>query len=501
MSNIKISNLSFKYSDSIENIFNNLNLDLDSSWKLGLVGRNGRGKTTFLNLLQGKLQGTGAIQSKLEFNYFPLNVKNKEQLTLYALEEHVQFDQWELERELNLMQVDTNLIWRPFNTLSGGEQTKVLLALSFINKDAFPLIDEPTNHLDEKSRIQVVRYLQKHSQGYIVVSHDRDFLNQITNHILAIEHTEIHLYQGNYASYEDTKEKRDKFNQEKNEKLRGQIKALNESRQRIKGYSLQSENNKKASAHKNEIHADINKGFFGHKAAKIMKRSKNIERRMDKDIQDRKGLMTNVESVPELEMNFQPNYHSTLLETRHLDLKVKDKKLFKDLNLIIRNRGIVSLEGKNGAGKSTFLKSILNKSTDVTYQGILNLTNGLRVSYLPQDFVEYSGTLAEFSQKEHLSYEKILNVLRKMGFPRSSFETRIEEMSIGQQKRVSIAKSLVKEADFYLWDEPANYLDVFNQDQLIDVLRKTKPAMLLVEHDEYFISQVASKRIELKIVD
>lgn len=501
MSNIKISNLSFKYSDSIENIFNNLNLDLDSSWKLGLVGRNGRGKTTFLNLLQGKLQGTGAIQSKLEFNYFPLNVKNKEQLTLYALEEHVQFDQWELERELNLMQVDTNLIWRPFNTLSGGEQTKVLLALSFINKDAFPLIDEPTNHLDEKSRIQVVRYLQKYSQGYIVVSHDRDFLNQITNHILAIEHTEIHLYQGNYASYEDTKEKRDKFNQEKNEKLRGQIKALNESRQRIKGYSLQSENNKKASAHKNEIHADINKGFFGHKAAKIMKRSKNIERRMDKDIQDRKGLMTNVESVPELEMNFQPNYHSTLLETRHLDLKVKDKKLFKDLNLIIRNRGIVSLEGKNGAGKSTFLKSILNKSTDVTYQGILNLTNGLRVSYLPQDFVEYSGTLAEFSQKEHLSYEKILNVLRKMGFPRSSFETRIEEMSIGQQKRVSIAKSLVKEADFYLWDEPANYLDVFNQDQLIDVLRKTKPAMLLVEHDEYFISQVASKRIELKIVD
>lgn len=501
MSNIKISNLSFKYSDSIENIFNNLNLDLDSSWKLGLVGRNGRGKTTFLNLLQGKLQGTGAIQSKLEFNYFPLNVKNKEQLTLYALEEHVQFDQWELERELNLMQVDTNLIWRPFNTLSGGEQTKVLLALSFINKDAFPLIDEPTNHLDEKSRIQVVRYLQKHSQGYIVVSHDRDFLNQITNHILAIEHTEIHLYQGNYASYEDTKEKRDKFNQEKNEKLRGQIKALNESRQRIKGYSLQSENNKKASAHKNEIHADINKGFFGHKATKIMKRSKNIERRMDKDIQDRKGLMTNVESVPELEMNFQPNYHSTLLETRHLDLKVKDKKLFKDLNLIIRNRGIVSLEGKNGAGKSTFLKSILNKSTDVTYQGILNLTNGLRVSYLPQDFVEYSGTLAEFSQKEHLSYEKILNVLRKMGFPRSSFETRIEEMSIGQQKRVSIAKSLVEEADFYLWDEPANYLDVFNQDQLIDVLRKTKPAMLLVEHDEYFISQVASKRIELKIVD
>lgn len=501
MSNIKISNLSFKYSDSSENIFNNLNLDLDSSWKLGLVGRNGRGKTTFLNLLRGKLQGTGAIKANLEFNYFPLYVENEEQLTLYALEEQVQFDRWELERELNLMQVDANLIWQPFNTLSGGEQTNILLALSFINKDAFPLIDEPTNHLDEESRKQVVRYLQKHSQGYIVVSHDRDFLNQVTNHVLAIENTEIHLYQGNYASYEDTKEKRDKFNREKNEKLRGQIKTLNASRQRIKGYSLQSENNKKASAHKNEIHADINKGFFGHKAAKIMKRSKNIERRMNKDIQDRKGLIRNVESVPELEMNFQPNYHSTLLETRHLDLKVQDKKLFKDLNLIVKKRGIVSLEGKNGSGKSTFLKSVLNKNIDVTYQGILSLTNGLKISYLPQNFVEYSGTLAEFVQKEHLSYEKMLNMLRKMGFPRTSFETRIEEMSMGQQKRVAIAKSLVEEADLYLWDEPANYLDVFNQDQLIDVLKKVKPAMLLVEHDEYFISQVASKRIKLKVDD
>ncbi len=93
MSNINISNLSFRYQDSSDNIFNNLNLDLDSSWKLGLVGRNGRGKTTFLNLLRGNLRGTGKIQAKLEFNYFPLTVKNKEQLTLYALQEQVSFEQ------------------------------------------------------------------------------------------------------------------------------------------------------------------------------------------------------------------------------------------------------------------------------------------------------------------------------------------------------------------------------------------------------------------------
>ena len=496
MSNINISNLSFRYPDSSDNIFNNLNLDLDSSWKLGLVGRNGRGKTTFLNLLRGNLKGTGKIQAKLEFNYFPLTVKNQEQLTLYALQEQVSFESWELERELNLIKVDPELIWQPFNSLSGGEQTKILLALSFINKNGFPLIDEPTNHLDEDSRVQVIAYLQQHSNGYIVVSHDRAFLNQVTNHILAIENTEIHLYQGNFASYEDTKTKRDKFNHDKNEKLQGQIRSLNESRKRVKGYSLQSENNKKASAHKNEIHAFINKGFFSHKAAKIMKRSKNLERRMDKSIQDKKGLMTNIESIPELEMNFHPNYHGTLLEAQHLDLTVQNKKLFKDLNLTIKNHGIVALEGKNGSGKSTFLKFLLNKAI-VNSGGKYQLANGLRISYLPQDFTIYQGSLKNFALHQKLSYKDLLNILKKMGFPRTNFNVPIEEMSMGQQKRIALAKSLLEPADLYLWDEPANYLDVFNQDQLINLLQEVKPAMLLIDHDQYFIEQVADKRIKL----
>lgn len=498
MSNIRIANLSFRYDDSSENIFNNLNLNLDSSWKLGLVGRNGRGKTTFLNLLRGKLHGLGKIQAKLTFSYYPITVKQPENITLYELQEQASFEQWELERELNLMKVDPNLLWQPFNTLSGGEQTKILLALSFTDQDSFALIDEPTNHLDEVSRKEVADYLAKHDKGYIVVSHDRDFLNQVTDHILAIENTEIHLYQGNFAAYEDTKHKRDEFNREKNLKLKGEIKNLNESRLRLKGYSSKSENQKNAKAHNNEIHAYIDKGFYSHKAAKIMQRSKNVERRMDKDIQDKQGLMTNIEDVPELTMNFQPNYHQTLLETQHFSLTIANKHLFDDLNLIVKNHGVVALEGKNGSGKSTFLKMLLGKVADIGYQGKYELTNGLSISYLPQDFTEYTGTLKEFAKAQKISYEELLNNLKKMGFPRSAFNTSIEEMSMGQQKRVALAKSLVEPADLYLWDEPANYLDVFNQDQLIKLLQKNKPAMLLIEHDQYFIEQVATQRIKLK---
>ena len=142
------------------------------------------------------------------------------------------------------------------------------------------------------------------------------------------------------------------------------------------------------------------------------------------------------------------------------------------------------------------MKFILNISK-AEASGKIILANGLKISYLPQTFSKYTGTLKEFAEKERISYSDLLNNLKKIGFPRSDFSIKIEEMSMGQQKRVALAKSLVEEADFYLWDEPANYLDVFNQDQLIKLLKQTRPAMLLIEHDKYFIEQVADKKIKL----
>ena len=504
MSNIRISNLSFRYDDSSENIFNNLNLNLDSTWKLGLVGRNGRGKTTFLNLLRGKLHGLGDIQTRLNFSYYPIKIADPANITLYELQKQANFEEWELDRELNLMNVNPDLLWQPFNTLSGGEQTKVLLALSFTNKDSFALIDEPTNHLDEDSRQEISNYLGKHEKGYIVVSHDRDFLNQVTDHILAIENTEIHLYQGNFATYEDTKQKRDEFNRERNQKLKGEINELHQQKEQFYHWAQKVEARKNIGRKYQHVlnrRTRLNKGAIGHAAAKMMKKSINARDRMDHKIQAKQGLMTNIEDIPELSMNFKANYHSTLLEIQHLDLQIDGKSLFKGLNLGVKNHGVVSLEGRNGSGKSTFLKMLLDKAPTVKYQGKYELADGLSISYLPQDFTEYKGTLHNFAYEHKISYEELLNNLKKMGFPRASFATPIEEMSMGQQKRVALAKSLVEPADLYLWDEPANYLDVFNQDQLIELLKKIKPAMLLIEHDEYFIEQVADQRARLDIAE
>lgn len=457
MGSIKISNVSFRYEDSSNHIFNNLNLDLDSSWKLGLVGRNGRGKTTFLNLLQGKLVGRGEIQTKLNFSYYPIRIKDPANITLYELQDQIMFEQWKLERELNLMHVDSNLIWQSFNTLSGGEQTKILLALSFIDENSFPLIDEPTNHLDEESRQEICKYLTKHHKGYIVVSHDRNFLNQVTDHVLAIENTEIHLYQGNYATYEQIKEARDEFNREKNEKIAGEIKNLHNQKEQFYHWAQKIEARKNLGQKTQYIlnrRARVNKAAIGHAAAKMMKKSITRRNRMDKKIEEKEGLMVNIEDIPKLTMNFQSNYHSA------------------------------------------FLKFLLNK-VSANSNGRCELANGLRISYLPQDFTIHQGSLKNFAPHQKLSYEDLLNILKKMGFPHTNFNVPIEEMSMGQQKRIALAKSLLEPADLYLWDEPANYLDVFNQDQLINLLQEVKPAMLLIDHDQYFIERVADKRIKL----
>ncbi|WP_288647042.1 ATP-binding cassette domain-containing protein, partial [uncultured Lactobacillus sp.] len=154
-------------------------------------------------------------------------------------------------------------------------------------------------------------------------------------------------------------------------------------------------------------------------------------------------------------------------------------------------------EGKNGSGKSTLVKYLLGISQNLIAKGNYELIESLKISYLPQEFVMYSGSLKDFAKKYHLSYEALLSNLKKMGFARADFTTRIEKMSMGQQKRVALAKSLTEPANLYLWDEPANYLDIFNQDQLITLLKSVKPAMLLIEHDPYFIKSVADQQIKL----
>ena len=165
MSVIQVENLTFSYQSGDKLIFDNVNLSISTEWKLGFIGRNGRGKTTFLNILTGKLDYKGKIISPVEFDYFPYPVPDINALVSDVLRGVCPaVEDWQFMRELSLLDVDAEVLYRPYGTLSYGEQTKVLLAALFLNEGRFLLIDEPTNHLDCAARKIVSEYLGRTSR-------------------------------------------------------------------------------------------------------------------------------------------------------------------------------------------------------------------------------------------------------------------------------------------------------------------------------------------------
>ena len=157
MSLISVNNLSFRYDGSFTDVFENVSFNIDTDWKLGLIGRNGKGKTTLLKLLMGQYKYSGTISKNVEFDYFPFEVKNKERMAIEIVNEIApNVEDWQVIKELNLLNTDAEILYRNFNLLSGGEQVKILLISLFLKGNNFLLIDEPTNHLDNETRENLV---------------------------------------------------------------------------------------------------------------------------------------------------------------------------------------------------------------------------------------------------------------------------------------------------------------------------------------------------------
>lgn len=497
MSKIEIKAMTFGYDQQETNLFENVDLSIDDSWKLGLIGRNGRGKTTLLKLLQNKLEYQGMIQHSLDFGYFPQPVKQPNQLTWYVLQEIADVEQWKMEKELNLLSVDPDVLWRDFLSLSGGEQTKVLLALLFVQEEKFPLLDEPTNHLDVLGRKQVAKYLKQKNRGFILISHDREFVDEVVDHIISIEKNQLFLLKGNFTTYEEEKKKRDQFEYWQNQKIVKETTRLKKTAREKAQWSASREKDKYGSPKKKGSGAIFDTGAIGARAARVMKRAKAVEHRLEKEISEKEQLLKNVEYIEPLTICYQPSRYQKIMKVEHLQLGYDDHFLFEPLNFEIQQGECVSLMGKNGSGKTTFIRALLAQF-DGQQRGTFWLPNQIKISYIRQNYEDNQGTLFEFAEKEQLDYQIFLNNLHKLGLERTIFTQRIEQMSMGQRKKVEVAKSLSQRAHLYVWDEPLNYLDVFNQQQIEQMILHNKPTILLVEHDETFINTVSDRQIWLK---
>lgn len=496
MSNITIKDMSFAY-DGNDYIFNKVNLNLDSSWKLGLIGRNGRGKTTLLNILQNKLSYSGQIESSITFKYFPQSIEDTNRDINSILSSTVPIsDQWQVERELSYLGIDLNSIaHRPFATLSGGEQTKFLLALAFIDSREFILLDEPTNHLDSQTRQHVMQYL-KRKTGFILVSHDRTLLNTVIDHVIAIEQTQLRLYHGNFEIYEQEKAARDQSELMENKRLKQDIQRLTETAREKAQWGQSREDSKLGKRTEFNSKNRGDKGFEGARAARTTKKSKSLINRKNIDITRKEALLHDVESLDTLTMKTLKSPHQNILSVDKLSVGHTNKLLFEPVTFNLKQSEIVALSGPNGVGKSSIIQA-LQDTTTLHRIGHITIASQIKISYVNQDTSHLTGTLREFSLVHQVSYDELLGMLYKLGIPRQVFTENIEDMSEGQRKRVELAKSLITPAHLFVWDEPLNYLDVFNQEQIQELILNAKPTLLLIEHDQSFLEAIHAKIITL----
>ena len=515
MSLLQVSNLTFCYEGSFDNIFDEVSFSIDTNWKLGFIGRNGKGKTTFLNLLLGKYEYSGSISTNQHFDYFPYKLSDSEMnLTADELVERWKpgVESWKVICELNKMGVDCELLYRPISTLSFGERTKVMLAVLFSGENEFLLIDEPTNHLDRDGREIIKNYLRE-KQGFILVSHDRDLLDAVTDHCLVLNRSSIEVVSGNFSTWWENKEKADAFARSENEKHLKEIGKLRSSADRAGRWADKNENTKIGFDPIKEHDRNIStRAYIGAKTKKMQSRVKNFEKRIERGIEEKEGLLKDIESVDDLKLMPLRHHKKCLVECRDFSLRYADssENTLSNLSFQLMQGDILFLSGENGCGKSTLIKAILSaaeqenktgnqkeKETNMITSGSMELVSELTISYVNQDASKLTGSLKKYSEAHKLDYSLFLTLLKKLDMNRVQFEKNIEDYSEGQKKKVLLAASLLTPAHIYIWDEPLNYIDIFSRMQIEQLIETYKPTMIVVEHDTRFREKLKAKKLEL----
>ena len=518
MAQIIIENMSFYYKEYFESIFENVNLNLDSNWKLGLVGRNGRGKTTLLRLLHGELlPDRGKITKSIHTEFFPYPMNLAYDKTMDVIKEnigglrtledrledmdclqrYIDLDGFGMEsrirKEMNLMNLSESLLERNYHTLSGGEKTKVNLITLFLKPNVFILLDEPTNHLDIEGKSIIGNYL-KGKRGFIVVSHDRRFLDTVCDHILAINRKSIEIEKGNFSTWLKNKELTEQYEFRTKEKLEREILSL-EHRSKTNRIWATAANKQKSP-------------FAGHfrtnGSQAYMRQAKNSEKRIQDNIDEKKQLLKNFEKEKKLKLNQSEDISSEwLLIADHLRFGYGSKVILDDFSITVRTGDSIWLRGENGKGKSTLLKLLskkrsLNERQEDIYGDIMagNIYHapGLNIGFSYQEPFIKEGYAADYFEGSHSYwYELCLS----FDLPKDFLNRPIGTYSNGEVKKLEMARALSMPNHILFLDEPLNYMDIYFRRQLERAIEQYKPTMIFVEHDEWFGEAVANHIIEL----
>ncbi|MCZ6640695.1 MAG: ABC-F family ATP-binding cassette domain-containing protein [Gammaproteobacteria bacterium] len=530
MANIICRSVSFGYPASENEVFNNLDLLIDTQWRSALVGRNGRGKSTLLKLLHRDLEPTsGHIEIPVATRLFPNTPANPTECVFAVVKDATgPFRQWEEEmerllddknelsvaryceleqqyEEANGYKIDGRIECelesmglsdyddRPFANLSGGEQTRALLAALFVPEDGYPLIDEPTSHLDMAGRERVASYLAT-KRGFLIVSHDRSFLDEATDHVVSLNKADTRTQRGSYSVWRNNFLAEQHQEVERSETLRRQIRKLSKAAVQRRDSAQARETDKAA-------HTD--KGYIGHRAAKQMKRALNIERRRGRDVEERRGLLKNQEKIRDLKVaaktnkrtNQQKDTRKILFAVNGLSVRIGERLLLRGFALRLSKGERIAVLGPNGCGKTTLLNLVCGDHAE--FAGDLTRAPAITISRAHQQPRWTIGSLPDQLYEAGYDATRFRQIMATMGVSGHQLDRPLETFSQGELKKVDLTRTFMEPVDLLVWDEPLNYIDIETREQIIDVVLRDKPTVLFVEHDRHFVERVATRVIEL----
>lgn len=510
MAKIYIKNASFAYKTFYNPVFLNITITIDTKWRLGIIGRNGRGKTTLLKLIQGQLNpDKGEIFSEISTEYFPYQYNGKYNLTMDVikecigglrtleeeldnpeiLEQYLERDGFIMEgrikREIKRIGLPEKVLERNFETLSGGEKTKILLVALFLKKDTFILLDEPTSHLDISGKEEVANYLSK-KRGFILVSHDRDFLDKTIDHVLAINKSDVTIEKGNYSSWKKNYDIKEEFEIRTEKNLSREINKLENHAVKKRNWALVSNTQK--------YQFVTNSRTNGTQA--YMAQAKRAEKKIERDILQKKNLLLNFEMKRKLEFSQEEIEEGYLLKVMNLDFAYGDTQVLKEVTFDLKRYEVLWVKGKNGCGKSTLLTLLFNKTKlpGIWYHKDVHFSMLMQEPVFPYDL---SGNefLKEGKTKEE--YKKCKELCQIFDIPSEILRIPCREYSAGEKKKVYLAKILSQKNNVLILDEPLNYMDLMFREQLEKAIKESSPTMIFVEHDDIFGANIATSVLEL----
>lgn len=518
MNILNASNISKSYVE--ETLFDNIKVTLNSGDTVGLVGRNGEGKTTLLRLLAGLekpsegiiswkknvrigylnqipdyendtsvyqclksvFQELNAISEQLETieNKMAEDIESITTLMSRYGELQTYYEEnggYEIDAKIRKVTYGLNidhLLDTEWGNLSGGERTKVGLAQMLIKSTDLLLLDEPTNHLDIKSIEWLANYIENFDGATVIVSHDRCFLDETVDQIIEIDQKMLHIYNGNYSNFVEEREKRLLVEFEAYKTQQKKIKKLKESIKQLRTWASQAKPPNAAM----------------YRRAKSMEKALNRIERLEKPTLDSKKMNMKLEEGKRVS--------NRVIEMENV-AKGYDYLLFENVNMLVRRGEHVAIIGDNGTGKSTLLKIILGlTSVDA---GAIKTANNLKIGYLSQHEFESDNDdtlLNTIRGKVNVTEGEARHILANFMFYGKDVFKKVKDLSGGEKIRLRWAQIVNTDYNLLVLDEPTNHLDIDAKETIEDALLNFEGSIITVSHDRYFLNKLFNTTYFLK---